>query len=80
MQIVLRHVQIRVTHHALDRRQVHAQRLKLTHIGVSAGMRRQNTDSLNVGDILLEFVPIVFGVEGLFFVWRLEDVGILRIP
>ena len=49
MQIVLRHVQIRVAHHALDRRQVHAQRLHLTDIGVPARMRRQLPYSFNGG-------------------------------
>jgi hypothetical protein len=36
---VLRHIQIRVTDHALDRRQVDPQRLHLADIGVAAGMR-----------------------------------------
>ena len=42
------------------------------HRSVSAGMGRQDADSGNVREILLELVLIVFGVTGLLFVGRLE--------
>ena len=61
MQVVLRHVQVRVTDHALDRRQVNPQRLHLADIGVAAGMRRQLTHTLDGSHILLELVPVVYG-------------------
>ncbi len=34
MQVVLRHIQIRVTDHALDRGEIHTQRLRLTDINL----------------------------------------------
>ena len=73
MQVVLRHIQVRMTDHALDRRQVDPQRLHLADIGVAAGMRRQLTHILDGSHILLELVPVVLGVEGLLSVRRLED-------
>ena len=45
MQVVLCHIQVRMTDHALDRSEVNAQRLHLTDISMAAGMRRQHTDS-----------------------------------
>ncbi len=74
MQIVLRHIQIRVPDHALDRGQVYAQCLHLRDIGVPAGMGRQLADSFDRAYLLLECIPVVFGVEGLFLAGRLQDV------
>ena len=51
MQILLCHVQIRVADHALDRCQIHTERLHLTDICVPAEMRRQLSYTLNGADI-----------------------------
>ena len=59
MQIMLRHVQIRIPHHALDGREIHAQGLHLRHVGVTAGMGRQFPDAVKGTYILLEFIPLV---------------------
>ena len=47
VQIVLCHIQVRMTHHALDRGEVYAQCLHLRNIGMSAGMRRQFADAFD---------------------------------
>ena len=47
VQIVLRHIQNRVSDRALDRGEVYAQCLHLRNVGVPAGMRRQLADSFD---------------------------------
>ena len=39
MQIMLRHIQVSMTHHALDRGEVNTQRLHLADKGMAAGVR-----------------------------------------
>ena len=63
MQIMLRHVQVRVPHHALDGCQLNAQSLHLRHVGMPAGMRRHHTNVTQGLDIVLELFPVVFGVK-----------------
>lgn len=53
VQIVLRHIQIRVPDHALDRGHVYTQRLHLRDVGVPAGMWRQLADSFDCAYIQL---------------------------
>ena len=65
MQVMLRHVQIRVPHHTLDGRQIHTQRLHLADVGVSAGVRRQHPNVTQIFKIAFEYSPVVFGIEGL---------------
>ena len=45
MQVVLCHVQIRVTHHALNGREIHVQRLHLAHIYCTTGSLIRMTGS-----------------------------------
>ena len=74
MQIMFRHIQIGMTDHTLDRGEVNAQRLHLTDISVAAGMRCQHADSRDCGDVFLELVPVMFGIEGLLATRGLKDV------
>ena len=64
MQVMLGHVDIRMAYDALDRRQIHAQRLKLRYIGVAAGVRCELPYTLYRGDRLAELIAIVTGVAG----------------
>ena len=60
MQIMFSHIQIGMTHHALDRGEVHTQRLHLADKGMAAGVRRQHTHLRDCSDIFLELVPVVY--------------------
>ena len=42
-------------------------------------MGRQHTNVTQGLDIVLELVPVVFGVEGLLLIRRLEEVCVLRL-
>ena len=77
MQVVLRHIQIRMTDHALDRGEVNAQRLHLTDISMAAGMRRQHAHFRDRSDIFLELVPVMLGIKGLLAARGLKDVLVL---
>ena len=65
MEIMLGHVNIRMAHNALNRGQIHSQRLHLADVCVAARMRRQHP---NIGDaiqICLEGVAKICWVAGL---------------
>ena len=65
MEIMLGHINIRMAHNALNRGQIHSQRLHLAHIGVAAGMRRQHPNIGNAVQICLEGVAEICRVTGL---------------
>lgn len=65
MEIVLRHVHVRVAHDALDRCQVHPQRLHLAYVGVAAAVRRQNPDAAHLLQSLLEVAAEGLGIDDL---------------
>ena len=79
MQVMLRHIQIRVANHTLNGRQIHTQRLHLADVGVAAGVRRQHPNAIQIFKIAFELVPVVLGVKRLFPLWRLEDVWMTSV-
>ena len=79
MQVVLRHIQIRVANHTRNGCQIHTQRLHLADIGVTAGVRRQHSNAIQIFKIAFELVPVVLGVEGLLPEGRLKDIFVLRV-
>ena len=54
MEIMLRHVHVRVAYDALDGSQIHTQRLHLADVGVAAAVRRQYPDAAHFLQSLLE--------------------------
>ena len=73
MEIMLGHINIRMAHNALNRGQIHSQRLHLADVCVSAGMRRQHP---NIGDTLqicLEGVAEIRWIAGLIYLPHLPD-------
>lgn len=73
MEIMLGHVDIRMAHNALNRGQIHPQRLHLADVCVSAGMRRQHP---NIGDaiqICLEGIAEIRWITGLPHLPHLPD-------
>lgn len=79
MQIMLCHIQIRMTNHTLDCSQVNTKRLHLAHIGMSTGMWCQHADITNNLDIILELIAIFLWIEGLLFFGRLDDKFVVSI-
>lgn len=67
VQVVLGHVDVRMTDDALDGRQIHAESLHLRHVGVSAGMGRQHPHTGDLGQSLFEVVAESGGLQGLSF-------------
>lgn len=64
MQVMLGHVDLRVTHDALDGLQVHAQVLHLRNIGVPAAMGCQNPNPCPLKRFL-KLVAEISGIAGL---------------
>ena len=59
---MLSHIHIGGTDNALDGGEVHAQRLHLRYIGVSAGVRRQLTHSFDFLESFPKFIPEIGGI------------------
>lgn len=80
VQVVLGHVDVRMTDDALDGRQIHAESLHLRHVGVSAGMGRQQSYLRDGLQCLAELIPEVGGVAGLIHLAGFPDKLLIRVP
>lgn len=80
MEIMLGHVDIRMAHNALNRGQIHSQRLHLADVCVSAGMRRQHPNVGNAIQIRLEGIAKIRWVAGLPHLPYLPDKPAGGIP
>lgn len=80
MEIVLGHVDVGMADDALDGGKINAQSLKLTDVGMSAAVGRQDTHALDFTDCSLEFVPEVGRIAGLIFFAYLPDKGSVSVP
>ena len=57
MEIMLGHIHIGVAYDALNGGKIHAQRLHLRYIGVSAGVRRQLAHAFDLFESFPKFIP-----------------------
>ena len=78
MQIMLCHIHICVTHNALDSRKVNTKRLHLRHIGVSAAMRCQHTNSFDVLQSSVKQITKVRRVTRTIRLLLFPDVFLIR--
>ena len=62
VEIVLGHIHIGVSYDALDGGKVHAQRLHLRYIGVSAGVGRQLAHTFDLFESFPKFIPEIGGI------------------
>ncbi len=73
MEIMLSHIHVGVSYDTLDGREIHAQRLQLADIGMSAAVRCQQSYTLYRGKCFAEMVAVVAGVAGQVFSAFLEN-------
>ena len=80
MEIMLGHVDIRMAHNALNRGQIHLQRLHLADVCVAARMRRQHPNVGNAIQIRLEGIAKIRWITGLPYLPHLPDKSAGGIP
>ena len=80
VEVMLSHIHVGVSYDALNGGKVHAQRLHLRYIGVSARMRRQLTHALDLFESFPKFIPEIGGVARGILLALLPDEFRIDLP
>ena len=80
MEIMLSHLGVGVAYDALDGLNIHAQRLHLRHIGVTAAVRREQADIARFFQRFAKYIPEMGGIAGQAGLGAFPDELIGGIP